>query len=625
MRRMIFLFCMLSLQHLSGQNTDQRLDEGSASFKERIAIRTNVVDWVLTTPNIAFDYDVVNTPYDKKSVGIAFKYNWNTTHTYIPKQVYNLFDLRLDYRFYWRQQPYDERPAYGDWERGWLKSAKGIDKLRARISCFRGAETPKLDVSFFVGPYLSGSTFSIKLNPADKALGKQGVVWGGGLTGGVAMPLYGYENGSALDLEIGGSVGWHFASFNLYSVDVESNCYHMQGHHNKWTWYPLLTDARVALVYRFRTIAKQHNEINYNLLDRRYIELLMERDKAVVKEYNASIKEDKSKIDKYNQEIAHYKQTVEVDSAFNAAYSLEYLIPYAYMMEAPRKYTRHNKDTLPKIEINSIEQIADRILLSMREEIDSIPGVTSAQIDDEFIKQYNNLSAQDGKTSVNRTELVNNIYKQLNTYYIKDNNTNLSSSSFVTRPHSEDVLKFNVGTQARAPITITYKDSVRAVEMHHNEKVKWRNNIKKRAWIDEQNRMKGVYIGRTRTTDLIETIVGDSIVRDSVSINSIKIDSTIVNSITDSIGTDSVKVDNIVIDSIGTDSVKIDSIIIDSIRTNSVKVDNIVIDSIGTDGVKIDNIAPDTIATALLNSSILYHELLALPKEYFISLREDEE
>lgn len=54
----------------------------------------------------------------------------------------------------------------------------------------------------------------------------------------------------------------------------------------------------------------------------------MERDKDAVKEYNASIKEDKSKIDRYNQEIAHYKQTVEPDSTFNAAYGLEYLIPY---------------------------------------------------------------------------------------------------------------------------------------------------------------------------------------------------------------------------------------------------------------------------------------------------------
>ena len=166
------LLLMFSSLRLSGQNINQRPGEGVSSFKDRIAIRTNVVDWVLTTPNVAFDYDVVSTPYKKNSIGVGLKYNWNTSHTYIPKQVYNLFDLRLDYRFYWRQQPYDERDEWGDWEREWLNTSKGWDKIRARISCFRASENPKPDMSFFLGPYLSFSSFSIKLNSSVDALAK---------------------------------------------------------------------------------------------------------------------------------------------------------------------------------------------------------------------------------------------------------------------------------------------------------------------------------------------------------------------------------------------------------------------------------------------------------------------
>ena len=183
----VFLLCLFPFLRLSGQNVGTYPEGGVVPFKDRIAIRTNVVDWVLTTPNIAFDYDIVSTPYDKKSIGLGLKYNWNTRHTYIPKQVYNLFDLRADYRFYWRQQPYDDRDE--DWERQWLGTAKGWEKLRARINCFRATENPKQHISIFVGPYLSASTFSIKLGASEKSLGRQGTAFGAGLTGGIALPL----------------------------------------------------------------------------------------------------------------------------------------------------------------------------------------------------------------------------------------------------------------------------------------------------------------------------------------------------------------------------------------------------------------------------------------------------
>lgn len=562
LRGAILALLMFPILQLSGQNVGQRPDKEVVSFKDRIAIRTNVVDWILTTPNIAFDYDVVNTPYDKKSIGINLKYNWNTNHTYVPKLVYNLFDLRLDYRFYWRQQPYDDRDCWGDWEREWINSAKGLGKLRARVSSFRASENPRKNVSFFVGPYLSASTFSIKLNATEDALGRQGIAYGGGLTGGIAMPLYGYKNGAAIDIEIGGSLGWHFVSYDLFSVDTESNCYHPQGHYSKWMKYPLIADARVSLVYRFRTIAKQHKDINYGLLDRRYIAIGIQRDNAKIKEYNNSIKEAKGNIDEHNQEIALYKQNVESETGFNAAYSLEYLTPYAYMMEAPRKYTRHDKDTLSKLKIDNIEQITDHILLDVRANIDSIPHVTSAQIDDEFVKLYNSLIDEGGrdKRTVYRSELIKNIYNRLNEHLIKKNNEKLVASIFNTEIHTEKVDKFNVSEQKNKDVDITYKDSVRTVQMSDNEKVEWRNSIKQKAWIDMQNRKKGIYIRRVEpiaTKGIAELVATDSITVDSVKINSVKLDSIGQDSIdynrTDTITTDSIKHIEVVTDSIAID------------------------------------------------------------------------
>ena len=570
----LFTLLVGSLFQLSAQ--DSYLGGEDLSFKDRVAIRTNVVDWVLTTPNVAFDFDIVSTPYDKRSVGVAFKYNWATSHTYISKQVYNLFDVRADYRFYWRQQPFDNRENYyGDWEREWLNSAKGWEKFRARMNCFRAAEEPKSHLSLFVGPYLSMSSFSIKLSAADDAMGRQGMAYGVGLTGGVALPLYGYENGSALDLEFGGSLGWHFASYDLYKADMESNRYPFQGHRDKFVFYPLVTDLRVSLVYRFRTIAKQHTEIDYDLIDRRYVARLMEGDKDVVKSYNDSIKHFKEALDLRNEDIASYKSSVENVLGFNQAYSLAYLTPYVYMLDAPKKYTRYDKDTLPKIHIDSIAQITDRILLAVRKGIDSIPHVTAAQIDKEFVNQYNNLSDADGK-KVNRTTLIRNIYGRLNTY-IEDNNSKLIAGTFGTEIRTEKLYKFNVKQQNRPLVEITYKDSARTVEMTANEKIEWLNNIKKQAWADVYSRMRGEYPDRDKW------VVEQSVVMPA--------------------------------DSAATDSVKADSVTLDSVKLDSAEMD----------GVAPADSVPASVAVGILIDEVPTMLYALRNEEYFIKKEDDEE
>ena len=556
-----FVLLVLPFLRVSAQDVSS-LGEEDLSFKDRIAIRTNVVDWALTIPNIAFDYDIVNTPYDKRSVGVGLKYNWNASHHRLngddwlsraPGMVFNLFDARVDYRFYWRQQPFDNRSdAYGDWEREWIQTSKGFDKLRARINCFRAAEKPKTHLSFFVGPYLSASTFSFKLG--SEAVGRQGFAVGAGLTGGVALPLYGYENGAALDLEFGGSLGLHFSSFDFYEMDVENDEYqsaiNKNGKDHRNLFLPFPSELRVSLVYRFRSISKQHTEINYALIDRRYVTRLMEGDLEETLAYNDSISELKAELDRRNQEIALYKQTVESEPGFNKAYSLEYLTPYVYMMEAPKKYTRLNKDTLPKVEIDSFEQIVDPILLSVREEIDSIPHMTSAQIDQEFIKQYNNISGAAGK-SVNRTALIREIYIRLNEY-VESNNQTLVASTFGTDVYSEKVNKYNAKQQGRSQVEIVYKDSVRTVEMSDNDRIEWLNSIKKQAWSDERKRMQGNHPGRVELPEVYDFLAGDSVQTDSVQ--------------TDSLTLDSMKLDSAFVGAILIDSLRSDSVLIDSLQ-----------------------------------------------------------
>ena len=548
------MLLVFSFLRLSGQGVDTYFGEAPLSFKDRIAIRTNVVDWVLTSPNLAFDYDIVSTAYDKQSVGVGLKYNWNTTHTYIPKRVYNLFDARFDYRFYWRQQPFDNRDNfYGDWEREWINSSKGFDKLRARANCFRAVEKPKPHISLFVGPYLSFSTFSIKLSAAENSKGRQGLAVGAGLTGGVALPLYGYKNGSALDLEFGGSLGWHFASYDFYTVDIENNEYSQTGHRNQFVYFPLVSDARLSLVYRFRSISKQHTEIDYDLIDRRYVARLIELDEEAVEIYNDSIRMLKDELDGRNEEIALYKETVESQPGFNKAFALEYFTPYKYMMSASKKYTRQNKDTLPKIQIDSIDQIVDAVMISVREEIDSIPHVLPAQIDKEFVNQYNNISLADGK-KVNRTSLIREIYTRLNGY-IEDNNSKLVAGTFSSDVYSEKLNKYNVKTQSRTPVEITYKDSVRTIEMSSNERIEWLNNIKKQAWADMQKRMSSAARANMPVVTYND-MASDSLQADSVMADSLRLDSMRL----DSMHVDSIFVGAVLNDSLSTDSVASDSL-----------------------------------------------------------------
>ena len=548
-----------SFLRMSGQGVDAYFGEAPLSFKDRIAIRTNVVDWVLTSPNFAFDYDIVSTAYDKQSVGVGLKYNWNTTHTYIPQRVYNLFDVRFDYRFYWRQQPFDNRENfYGDWEREWINSSKGFDKLRARVNCFRAVEKPKTHISLFVGPYLSFSTFSFKLGAAEDSKGRQGLAVGAGLTGGVALPLYGYKNGSALDLEFGGSLGCHFASYDFYTVDFDNNEYPKTGH--RYLFIPFPSDVRVSLVYRFRSISKQHTEIDYDLIDRRYVARLIELDEEAVELYNDSIRMLKDELDARNEEIALYKEAVENQPGFNKAFTLEYFTPYKYMMSASKKYTRQNKDTLPKIHIDSIDQIVDAVMISVREEIDSIPHVLSTQIDKEFVNQYNNISDADGK-KVNRTSLIREIYTRLNGY-IEDNNSRLVAGTFSSDVYSEKLNKYNVKTQSRTPVEVTYKDSVRKIEMSSNEKIEWLNNIKKQAWADMQKRMGGAHAARVNMSiAAFDDMASDSLQADSIMADSLRLDSLRLDSMRlDSLHIDSAFVGAVLNDALSTDSVALDSL-----------------------------------------------------------------
>ena len=86
-------------------------EKGVGSFWDRSALKTNAFEWLITIPNVGFEYDVVRDNYRKMSVGLTAKYNWNSYHKLTPSTAFDLFDVRPEFRYYMRtdNQKYSRR------------------------------------------------------------------------------------------------------------------------------------------------------------------------------------------------------------------------------------------------------------------------------------------------------------------------------------------------------------------------------------------------------------------------------------------------------------------------------------------------------------------------------------
>ena len=244
-------------------------------LKDRWSFRTNAVDWLCLLPNVAVEFDLTPSCYNKITVGMGVKWNWDTSQKYLPSTVYNLFDARLEVRRYWRtelkQGPRPEKENFLRW-------------LREDVFS-RQRRHPKYWRAYYLGVYTNLGNYSFKFGKE----GIQGDDYGFGLSAGFGIPLYGYKNHS-VDLELGGSVGCVFTKSGKYGYDAESNCYPaLAGKDKGWhiVPYPVITDLRVAFVYRFTSIKDK-----YKLIDHEKIAARHERER-LHKAMNDSINEER--------------------------------------------------------------------------------------------------------------------------------------------------------------------------------------------------------------------------------------------------------------------------------------------------------------------------------------------
>ncbi|MBP3510905.1 MAG: DUF3575 domain-containing protein [Prevotella sp.] len=207
------------------------------SVMDRIALRTNSTDWLLLIPNAGIEFDIRNTNYNRNTIGLNIRYNWQTSHTYKPGVVYNIAEARIGFRNYFRVKEIskDER----DWN---MHPHKHIwDKPFSA----RHKKSKHPDAVFYRGAYLAFTKYSVMFGSE----GRQGTAVSAGYQFGMVKPLYVFRNGHSLDLDLGAALGVAYTSYNKYRLDRESDCYPNVGKVDGQIM-PMVNELRCALVYR---------------------------------------------------------------------------------------------------------------------------------------------------------------------------------------------------------------------------------------------------------------------------------------------------------------------------------------------------------------------------------------
>lgn len=244
----------LSAQTRAGVSLRKAQEEPETiPFKSRWAFRTNAFDWLLTVPNVAVEFDVSNSVYNKSTIEAGFRGNWNTWQKYKSPVLFNILDGHIGYRYYWRTE---------------MRTLQAGEKLTWTDRLFsRKRLNPRFWRAYYVGGYVNANKYTVKLGKK----GVQGNGYGIGISGGFGIPLYTYDHG-AVDFEFGASVGVALNRYDVFRYDRSDNCYpriedECKGMHV--TPFPVVHDVRVAFVYRFTSIKEKYGKTDYKKLEAR--------------------------------------------------------------------------------------------------------------------------------------------------------------------------------------------------------------------------------------------------------------------------------------------------------------------------------------------------------------------
>ena len=209
----------------------------AVSVMDRMAFKTNAFEWLVTIPNVGFEFDLMDSEFNDMTLGLTAKYNWNTAHRYAPPMVFNLLDFRPEFRYWYRTKKPTRASANEKWSlEKFLKEKKHPKPWRAH----------------YVGAYTNFASYTTKLGQR----GYQGNAVGFGVSAGYSLPMYEYKDGF-IDVELGASVGLQVTTTDVFvhspdgyyyaNVISESKGLHL-------TPFPVVSELRVAFVWRTKSI-----------------------------------------------------------------------------------------------------------------------------------------------------------------------------------------------------------------------------------------------------------------------------------------------------------------------------------------------------------------------------------
>ena len=210
------LMCVLLTPCLYSQNRE------TVVFWDRWSLKTNALEWLITVPNVGMECDLVRTEFKKMSLSLTARYNWNTYHKLAPATVFDMFDLRPEFRYYFRTR---NRKLSRPW---W---------------------------PMYVGPYLSYGTYTFKIAPK----GIRGFAAGAGVSAGYVIPVHEYRKG-AVDMELGFSLGLQACTREVFTHNPEGHYYVKSENESKgvhFTPFPVVSELRVAFAWRKESIRHQ--------------------------------------------------------------------------------------------------------------------------------------------------------------------------------------------------------------------------------------------------------------------------------------------------------------------------------------------------------------------------------
>ncbi len=247
----LLLLCLLAIPvsaQRRGGNSGAKLD--TLAFGKRLSFHSNMIDWLMGTPNVAVELDLTGKPYNRLALLGNIKYNWNPHHTTNPRIVYNVFELCGEGRYYWHTR--SEGIAWKeDTNTFFMKNIWHRFRTRAAVK-----KSPRTYRAYYVGFYGEYDKYTLLFGH-----GVQGKGAGVGVSGGFTQPLYQMRHG-CIELEIGGRAGLRYTRFDKFGYEEESACYDYRGTKRKHLVpFPVVQDIHVSLVYR---LVSSKNKYKWN-------------------------------------------------------------------------------------------------------------------------------------------------------------------------------------------------------------------------------------------------------------------------------------------------------------------------------------------------------------------------